>query len=83
VSVDLNHSTYAREAEAMCDHVLIFEARTLSRASPATMRLYRIEPRCREPDIQTHGGPDQEKRSGLAPPAALGVALVLEADQPL
>ena len=32
---------------------------------------------CREPGIQTHGGPDQEKPSGLAPRATLGVALVL------
>jgi hypothetical protein len=37
----------------------------------------RMEPSCREPGIQTHGGPDQEKPSGLAPRAALGVALVL------
>ena len=65
----------------MCDHVWIFEARTLSTASPATMRDVRcrdrMEPSCREPGIQTHGGPDQEKPSGLAPRAALGVALVL------
>src|ERR1700720_2830813 len=71
----------AREAEAMCDHVWIFGARTLSTASPATMRDVRcrdrMEPSCREPGIQTHGGPDQEKPSELAPPAALGVALVL------
>jgi hypothetical protein len=77
----------AREAEAMCDHVWIFEARTLSTASPATMRDVRcrdrMEPSCREPGIQTHGGPDQEKPSGLAPRTALRVALVLEADQPL
>jgi hypothetical protein len=47
----------------MCDHVWIFEARTLSTASPATMRDVRcrdrMEPSCREPGIQTHGGPDQ------------------------
>ena len=53
----------------MCDHVWIFEARTLSTASPATMRDVRcrdrMEPSCREPGIQTHGGPDQEKPSGL------------------
>jgi hypothetical protein len=72
------------EAEA---HVWIFEARTLS-TQPVRRRcgmcgVYRMEPRCREPGIQTHGGPDQEKPSGLAPRAALGVALVLEADQPL
>ena len=41
-----------------------------------------MEPSCREPGIQTHGGPDQEKPSGLAPRTALRVALVLEADQP-
>ena len=68
----------AREAEAMCDHVWIFEARTLS-TQPVRRRcgmcgVYRMEPRCREPGIQTHGGPDQEKPSGRA---ALGVALVL------
>jgi hypothetical protein len=34
----------AREAEAMCDHVWIFEARTLSRTSPATMRHVRCIP---------------------------------------
>jgi hypothetical protein len=77
----------AREAEAMCDHVWIFEARTLS-TQPVRRRcgmcgVYRMEPRCREPGIQTHGGPDQEKPSGLAPRAALGVALVLEGDQAL
>ena len=59
----------AREAEAMCDHVWIFEARTLS-TQPVRRRcgmcgVYRMEPRCREPGIQTHGGPDQEKPSGL------------------
>jgi hypothetical protein len=47
----------------MCDHVWIFEARTVSTASPATMRDVRsrdrMEPSCREPGIQTHGGPDQ------------------------
>jgi hypothetical protein len=32
--------------------------------------VYRMEPSCREPSIQTHGGPDQEKPSGLAPRAA-------------
>jgi hypothetical protein len=33
----------------------------------------RMEPSCREePGIQTHGGPDQEKPSGLAPRAAWG-----------
>jgi hypothetical protein len=31
-------SLRAREAEAMCNHVWIFEVRTLSTASPATMR---------------------------------------------
>jgi hypothetical protein len=36
---------YAREAEAMCDHVWIFEARTLSTASPATMRDVRCQVR--------------------------------------
>ena len=55
--------------------------------SPATMRDVRcrdrMEPSCREPGIQTHGGPDQEKPSGLAPRAAPGVALVLEGDQAL
>src|SRR5260370_35304222 len=59
----------AREAEAMCDHVWIFEARTLS-TQPVRRRcgmcgVYRMEPRGREPGIQTHGGPDQEKPSGL------------------
>jgi hypothetical protein len=43
----------------MCDHVWIFEARTLSTASPATMRDVRcrdrMEPSCREPGIQTQG----------------------------
>ena len=67
-------SLRAREAEARRDHVWIFEARTLSTASPATMRDVRcrdrMEPSCREPRIQTHGGPDQEKLSGLAPRAA-------------
>ena len=53
----------------MCDHVWIFEARTLS-TQPVRRRcgmcgVYRMEPRCRELGIQTHGGPDQEKPSGL------------------
>ena len=52
-----------------CDHVWIFEARMLSTASPATMRDVRcrdrMEPSCREPGIQTHGVPDQQKPSGL------------------
>ena len=77
---DSAQSLRAREAEARCDHVWIFEARTLSTASPATRDVRcrdRMEPSCREPGIQTHGGPDQEKPSGLAPRAALGVALVL------
>ena len=44
------------EAEA---HVWIFEARTLS-TQPVRRRcgmcgVYRMEPRCREPGIQTHG----------------------------
>ena len=43
----------AREAEAMCDHAWIFEARTLS-TQPVRRRcgmcgVYRMEPRCREP----------------------------------
>ena len=62
---DPAQSLRAREAEAKCDHVWIFEARTLSTASPATMRDVRcrdrMEPSCREPGIQTHGGPDQER----------------------
>src|SRR5260370_36129520 len=46
----------AREAEAMCDHVWIFEARTLS-TQPVRRRcgmcgVYRMEPRCREPGIR-------------------------------
>jgi hypothetical protein len=55
----------------MCDHVWIFEARTQRRSGMCGV--YRME----EPGIQTHGGPDQEKPSGLAPRAALGLALVL------
>jgi hypothetical protein len=63
------HSLYAREAEAMCDHVWIFEARTLN-TQPVRRRcgmcgVYRMESSCREPGIQTHGGPDQEKPFGL------------------
>jgi hypothetical protein len=47
----------AREAEAMCDHVWIFEARTLS-TQPVRRRcgmcgVYRMEPRCREPGTST------------------------------
>ena len=64
------------QAEAKCDQVLDFRGK-----NAATMRDVRcrdrMEPSCREPGIQTHGGPDQEKPSGLAPRAALGVALVL------
>jgi hypothetical protein len=49
---DPAQSLRAREAEAKCDHVWILEARTLSTASPATMRDVRcrdrMEPRCRE-----------------------------------
>jgi hypothetical protein len=58
-----------------------FEARTLSTASPADDAGCAVSgpdgtklPRTGHP---THGGPDQEKPSGLAPRAALGVALVL------
>ena len=51
------NSIYAREAEAMCDHVWIFEARTLS-TQPVRRRcgmcgVYRMEPRCREPGTST------------------------------
>jgi hypothetical protein len=47
----------AREAEAMCDHVWIFEARTLS-TQPVRRRcgmcgVYRMEPRCQEPGTST------------------------------
>jgi hypothetical protein len=52
----------AREAEAKCDHVWIFEATTLSTASPATMRRVRCipdgtkVPRTGHPDkLVTHG----------------------------
>jgi hypothetical protein len=44
ISDDFGQSLRAREAEARCDHVWIFEARTLSRASPATMRHVRCIP---------------------------------------
>jgi hypothetical protein len=56
----------------MCDHVWILEARTRRRSGMCGV--YRMEASCREPGIQTHGGPNQEKPSGLAPRAALGVA---------
>ena len=63
---DPAQSLRAREAEAMCDHVWIFEARTLSQSGR----------RCGMCGAGTGwnqaGGPDQEK-----PRAALGVALVL------
>src|SRR4249920_2097677 len=75
-------SLRAREAEAMCDHVWIAEP-SRSCDDCGVCGVYRMEPRCREPGIQTHGGPDQEKPSGLAPRAALGIALVLAGDQAL
>src|SRR6266853_2022542 len=47
----------AREAEAMCHHVWIFEARTLStqpvRRRSGVCGVYRMEPRCREPGTST------------------------------
>src|SRR5260370_21970374 len=65
----------------MCDNVWIFEARTLS-TQPVRRRcgmcgVYRMEPRCPEPGIQTHGGPNQL----LRPREIIGL-LVVRRKQP-
>src|SRR4029077_6515949 len=63
----LRGSASAREAEAKCDHVWIFEARTLSTASPATMRDVRCIP---DGTKVPRTGHIDMRTSGLAPEAA-------------
>src|ERR1700720_3375544 len=79
---DFGQSLRAREAGAMCDHVWIFEARTLS-TQPVRRRCgmcgvgtgwnQAAENRASRP----MAGQIRRNPSGLAPRAALGVALVL------